>query len=426
METETVTISSLIPDPANVRVHKPKNLDAIKGSLTRFGQQKPIVVDAKGVVVAGNGTLEAAKALGWDKIAVVRTSLEGPDATAFAIADNRTGELAEWDPSGLGAALQSLKDIDFDFSAIGFDEKDLANLIPERVQEGLCDEDDVPEVTDTVCKPGDLWLLGNHRLLCGDSTNVQHVERLMGGEKADMVFTSPPYFDQRDYNGGKDLTVENLKQFISSFRASTDLFIVNLGIKRSNGSILRYWDEYITYAEQCDLKLLSWNVWDRSGEGGSIGAMTAQFPIQHEFIFVLGNLIETNRFIPNKSAGRETKTTIRGADGSLRPSHWKAHDFGNLGTVLKTDIDKGKSDIKHPAKFPVSLPENYILACTSEMEVIAEPFTGSGSTLIACEKTNRKCRGMEIDPHYCDVIIARWEKFTGKKAALVTGEKQGG
>jgi len=234
---ETVAITSLVLDPANARRHPDKNLETIKGSLARFGQQKPIVVGKNNVVIAGNGTLEGARALGWDKINVVRTELEGTEATAYALADNRSGELAEWDANILGETLKSLQDIDFDLSAIGFDDDDLAKMMPTEVAEGLTDPDAVPENVETRCKPGDLWILGDHRLLCGDSTNVQHVERLMGGQKASLCFTSPPYADQREYGGGKELSTEHLATFIRAAHGFVELFAVNLGISRKGGEV---------------------------------------------------------------------------------------------------------------------------------------------------------------------------------------------
>ncbi len=211
MKIEQISVDKLSTDPKNARKHDAKNIAAIKGSLTKFGQQKPIVVSADGIVVAGNGTLEAARALGWPTIAAHRTELTGADLTAYALADNRSGELAEWDAGVLGGLLTDLLAIDFDLGAIGFDEEDLARLIDGPVNEGLTDDDAIPENVETRCKPGDLWVLGNHRLLCGDSTNVQHVERLMCGEKADMLFTDPPYgIDlDTDYTALKSKRVAN-------------------------------------------------------------------------------------------------------------------------------------------------------------------------------------------------------------------------
>jgi len=157
-------------------------------------------------------------------------------------------------------------------------------------------------------------------------------------------------------------------------------------------------------------------------EGGSIGNMTAAFPINHEWIFVFAiNVPELNRTIPNKHGGKGVSATIRGSDSQFAERQSVVHEFGKLGTVLKCGVQRGKNE--HPAMFPVNLPEIYIDACTKRNGVVYEPFGGSGTTLIACEKTNRDCRMMELDPKYCDVIIKRWQDFTGKQATLeATGE----
>jgi ParB-like chromosome segregation protein Spo0J len=189
MNTELVPINDLTPDPANARKHGERNLSSIIDSLRAFGQQKPIVVDRRGVVIAGNGTLEAAKRLGWEEIAVVRTELDPTQATAFGIADNRTAELAEWDEDVLVSLLDSLDDETRDL--LHFDEKELEAMVPKATVEVV--EDEVPEKVEPRTKPGDLWLLGRHRLLCGDSTKAEDVARLMDGEKAEMMVTDPPY-----------------------------------------------------------------------------------------------------------------------------------------------------------------------------------------------------------------------------------------
>lgn len=423
---EIVEIKSLVLDPANARKHSSKNLNAIKGSLTRFGQQKPIVVGYDNVVIAGNGTLAGAIELGWTTIEIRRSDLSGSDRMAFALADNRSGELAEWDLDILPMQLEALRAEDFDLEGIGFDVKDLDTFLPEGVEPGLTDPDEVPEQVETRCKTGDLWILGNHRLLCGDSTNVQHVERLMGGEKAELCFTSPPYADQREYNGGKELSTKHLATFIRAAYGSAKLFAVNLGISRKDGEIVQYWDDYIKEAKDCGLKLLSWNVWDRLYPC-SLGQQTAMFPIEHEWILVLGaTSSELNKTVPNKWAGhREAwgSSSNREIDGSMSGRRVEVTaDSRRLGTVIRQDIHRGESP--HPAMFPVALPEAYIEACTNPGDGVYEPFTGSGSTLIACEKTARRCYGMELDPKYCDVILARWEKFTGKEARRVGDDPQ--
>ena len=193
MGIQDIPCADLHNDPANVRKHGDQNLAAIKASLARFGQQKPIVVNADGVVIAGNGTLMAARALGWQTIKAVCTNLAGSEATAFAIADNRTAELAEWDDAALQQQLAAIAIDDEELlAATGFDEKELAKLAAANAPEVT--EDEVPEApADPITKLGDLWLLGKHRLLCGDSIKAEDVERLMDGKRADCIITDPPY-----------------------------------------------------------------------------------------------------------------------------------------------------------------------------------------------------------------------------------------
>ncbi len=418
LQVESVAIAKLRADPKNARRHSVKNLDAIKGSLEAFGQQKPIVVTPKGVVIAGNGTLEAAKALGWEDINVIRMDLRGKELRAFALADNRSAELADWDVEILGVELAQLQVDGFDIEAIGFKSSEVK---AHSRMEGLTDPDAVPDKVETRCKTGDLWVLGEHRLLCGDSTNEKDVKRLMGAEKAELCFTSPPYADQREYNGGKELSTEHLATFIRASRDNVKLFAVNLGISRKDGEVNCYWDDYIKVSRNFGLKLLSWNVWDK-GECGSIGNQTAMFGIVHEWVFIFGyDSKKINRTVPNKSFGEiANHTGNRQVDGSIKKSKdLIVGQFRNMDTIHRQTPQKARDEIDHPARFPVAFPEAYIEACTDAGERVYDAFLGSGSTLIACEKTERRCFGMEIDPHYCDVILKRWEDFTGDKAKRV-------
>ena len=389
MQIEKVSISSLHLDPANVRKHSPKNLNAIKGSLKKFGQQKPIVVDGKDIVIAGNGTLEAAKSLGWTEIDIVRTDLIGADATAFAIADNRTSELAEWD-SGLTDVLRALDNSEFDLSAIGFDADDLSKLMPEPEVVGNTDPDEVPEVTETRCKPGDLWVLGNHRLLCGDSTNVQHVERLMGGEKADMVFTDPPY--GVDYDGGTTLRKKLAGDHDESIYAKVLPMLV-LAAKDDAAFFIWFAMSFsaavsaaVSAAGLVERKTIIWNK-----NLAQFGALSAQYKDKYE---------------PCIYAFKKGHTP-----------KW----FGPTNEVSVWDISRAAKNEFHPTQKPVELSERAIGNHTLAGMALLDLFLGSGSTLIACEKTNRRCFGLEIDPHYCSVILSRWEQFTGKEARRVEG-----
>lgn len=380
MKVQKVSVEKLTVDPSNARKHNPKNLESIKGSLQKFGQQKPIVVDKNNVVVAGNGTLEAARSLGWTEIDVVETQLEGPESIAFALADNRTSELAEWDTKNLSETLKSLVKIDFDLDSIGFDAKDLAKFIPHEIKGGLTPDDEVPEQVETRCKPGDLWILGEHRLLCGDSTDVLQVERLMGGEKADMVFTDPPY--GVNYEGIKNDDRGGLEDLLNSSLSNSSI-VSNPGASC-----------YVFHSDKCaDIfhhvfrkycHFSSMLIWVKP----SLVLSRTDYQSQHEPC--LYGWFNTGT---HKWYGDRKQTSLM--------------NFGK-----ETDVKE------HTTPKPVDLISKIIFNSSAQKHLVYDPFLGSGSTLIACEKTGRKCYGMELDPHYCDVILTRWEKFTGKQATL--------
>ena len=412
-------IGDLIPYVNNSRTHSDEQVTQLASSIQEFGFTNPVLIDEKDGLIAGHGRVLAARKIGIEEIpAIIVDGLTEAQKKALVIADNQLALNADWDIDKLKLEVETLDELDFDLDLLGFGDDFLDGLLEPEPGEGLTDEDAVPEVTENpVTVEGDVWLLGKHRLMCGDSTSIDAVEKLMAGAKVDFCFTSPPYSDQREYNGGKELSTEHLASFIRASSGSCEFFAVNLGLSRKAGEINTYWNDYIAEAKNCGLKLVSWNIWDRSGEGGSIGNMTAAFPINHEWIFVFANdAPELNRTIPNKHGGKGVSATIRGADSEFAKRQSVVHDFGKLGTVLKCGVQRGKNE--HPAMFPVELPEVYIDACTKKNGAVYEPFGGSGSTLIACEKTNRNAYLMELDPKYCDVIIKRWKEFTGKQATL--------
>ncbi len=391
MKVEKVALTSLVLDPANARRHAPKNLEAIKGSLAKFGQQKPIVVGKSNVVIAGNGTLEAARLLGWEKIDVVRTTLEGPEAIAFAIADNRTGELAEWDAGVLSETLKALQAMDFDLGSIGFDDKDLVKMIAAPVAEGLTDPDAVPENVETRCKPGDLWVLGKHRLLCGDSTNAQHVERLMGGEKADLWLTDPPYGVA--YKGGTGLTIQN----------------DNLPLEE----MAEFWTQLATAAliATTDKAAYYWFACQGGDQMMMMMMMSisrAGWKVRHELIWVKDALVLSRCDYHYKH-----EPILYG---------WKqegTHEwFGDRSQTSTLEVARPKRNDVHPTMKPVELIERLLTNSTKTTSKVLDTCLGSGTTLIACEKMGRQCFGLEIDPVYADVILTRWEQFTGKTALL--------
>jgi DNA modification methylase len=388
--SELVSIASLVFDPANARKHDKKNLDAIKGSLARFGQQKPIVISKDNVVIAGNGTLAAARELGWNEIEVKRSKLTGVEAIAYALADNRSAELAAWDDEILGKTLHALQEDGFPIADIGFDPGDFW----EEKNEGLTDPDEIPEVPQNVrgVLRGQIWQLGDHRMMCGDSTSKDDVERLISGEVIDMVFTDPPYGINEPCNRADHIktfkkkglieTKTNFKQIIGDedTETATKAIEICLGL---NISCQIFWGGNYYPLEPS----ATWIVWDKRVE--------------------------------------EKQSNIR-SDCELA---WVKHKhkksvriFRHLWNGMIKASEKSQARV-HPTQKPIALAE-WCFENYDEPKSVLDLFLGSGSTLIACEKTNRKCFGMEIDPHYCSVIIERFEKFSGKKAILCSGINQ--
>lgn len=392
MAIEDVPVDSLHNDPANVRKHGEQNLAAIKASLARFGQQKPIVVNPEGVVIAGNGTLMAARALGWQTIKAVRTNLAGSEATAFAIADNRTAELAEWDDAALQQQLAAIAIDDEELlAATGFDEKELAKLAAANAPEVT--EDEVPEPpADPITKPGDLWLLGKHRLLCGDSTKAEDVTRLMGSNRADLMLTDPPY--NVDYTGKtKDaLKVTNDSMGDGDFRKFLNAcFQAAFGIMKPGASF------YIFHADS--------EGYNFRGAVKDCGQTVRQCLIWTKDILVMGRQDYQWQHEPCLYGWKE------GA------SHGWYSDRKQT-TLLRFDRPKRSED--HPTMKPVTMFAYLMGNSTAPQGVAYDPFLGSGTTLVAAEQLGRTCYGMEISPAYCDVIVKRWETLTGQKATLET------
>ncbi len=260
-------------------------------------------------------------------------------------------------------------------------------------------------------KSGEVKNLGSHRLMCGDATNQEDVSKLCEDIRAKILFTSPPYADLRDYTGC-DNSPAKLAGFIETFKDYCEVMCVNLGFKRKNHEVIQYWDEYIARAKSSGLKLLSWNVWDKLNPG-SVTQQQAMFPIRHEFIFVFGaNPFKLNRTIPKRGRiDMRNYGGIREPNGTVRTNskNIQLHERNKqLETVIPCHPEKARP-VWGPAQMPVKLAREYILACTNEGDYVIDPFGGSGTTLIACEQTNRKCLMMEISPEYCDVIRERYE-----------------
>lgn len=451
---KTLNVQDLSVHPKNPRKISDKRLEQLSRSMSEYGDISGIVFNCRsGNLVGGNQRSKKLDAT--SKVVITKrlekTSRVGTVATGYILhqgerfsyrevdwditketgamlaANNNAGQ---WDDAELKNHLKQLSsfDVDFDLDLTMFEDTELQEMgikdivVSEHLRTGPTgvDEDDVPEYSVPRSKLGDLYLLGSHRLLCGDSTDVESVSRLMNGEKADMVFTSPPYLDLRDYGGGLDLTVKKLAQI---FDWPCRLFFVNLGLIVRKRTVVRYWDEWLEEAKKRDLPLLSWNVWDK-GNAGSVGHQQTIFGLSHEWIFALGDYRELNKTKKNKLSGGGSWSGVsqRQKDGTLvRKDPVEVGEHRQLDTVIQLQSLRNFSEdyVGHPAAFPTALPTEYILASTKPDQMVGDPFCGSGSTLIACEKTGRKCYGMEIDPHYCDIIVERWEKYTGMKAKLL-------
>jgi site-specific DNA-methyltransferase (adenine-specific) len=386
LRIETVNINSLTPDPANARKHDGKNLQAIAHSLEKFGQRKPICVTPDSIVVAGNGTLEAAKNLGWTEIVIARTPVgwTWEQIRAFALADNRTAELAEWDDKILADQLLELDANGWELEELGF-----ANLEPPVGQ----DDDDEPLSFDdapTRAKLGEVWKLGNHRLMCGDSTDKTTVAKLLNGIKADMAFTDPPY--GVSYTGGlqfKDGVVEkNNREMIENDDIDLYADVFPVLSEFVNGACYIWFagtkaSNLYTAAEKFGT-IHALIIWVKNG---GYGALNANYKQKHEPCLYWKPKNANLNFV-----GETTETTV-----------W--------------NIDKDGINKLHPTQKPIALAMKAIQ--NHKAKTVLDLFGGSGSTLIACEKTNRSCFMMELDPKYADVIIKRWEDLTGKTAELI-------
>ena len=396
-------LTELIPAPYNPRQSTAKQETQLKRSLEKFGVVEPIIWNKQtGFIVGGHFRVRELQKLGYKEIDCVIVDLNEEDEKELNIRLNaNTGEW-DWDQLANEWDAEKLDDWGLDLP------------IDLHVEELEAEEDNytIPETIETDIVLGDLFEIGEHRLLCGDSTNSDSVAKLMNGQKSELLFTSPPYSDMREYNGEKNLSVSNIVEFITSFYQYCNYQVVNLGIQRKNNEIFEYWNDYINKARECNYKFLSWNIWHKSSV--SIGQQSAFIPIYHEWIFVFGkefkDINRTKKRITEKTDKKTRKS--RQKDGSMKASSIGFQgELKEMQSVLYSNVELGNIRSLHPATFPVELPTEYILSITNENDIITEPFTGSGTTMIAAHQLKRKCYGMELDPKYCQVIIDRMKKL---------------
>lgn len=427
MKVELVKIDELDLDPKNARKHDDKNLKAIADSLEQFGQRKPIVVWGR-TVVAGNGTMVAARSLGWTEIQIARVPDEwsADQVKAYALADNRSAELAAWDEQVLASQLLELTEVGFDIETLGFE------LPVEALQEVV--EDEIPEDLEPKSQRGQVYKLGRHRLMCGDSTSLADAKKLMGDSVADMVFTDPPYntgmtgksnaksahlshmFDD-DYSDPEwHALLSGFTNVLASFVKKNCALYVCFAWKR-NHELLPYLMKHF--------KLSNIIIWDKMVHG--MGP-------DYKYVYEIINVVKNGEPKFNENALAEAKTSFD--ENTI--NYPETYEVINVLKTGKPDINShqgddreyqdvwhiqrvmGRNDMHATAK-PLPLCGRAIRHASKQGELVLDLFGGSGSTLIACEQLNRVCHMMEYDPKYVDVIIARWEKLTGKTAELIEG-----
>jgi DNA modification methylase len=421
MHIQNLRIADLTPDPQNARQHDDKNLKAIEGSLREFGQRKPIVITQAGVIVAGNGTVAAAKNLGWETIEAVTVPADWSQAQvkAFALADNRTAELATWNSEVLNKQLDELEQAGFEVADWGFETPEVPILDVETFEDEVPGAPDNPET-----KLGDTWHLGHHTLVCGDSTDSTVLQLALRSELADCVFTDPPY--NVAYEGGtKDkMTIKNddmgeaqFEKFIMDFyqaalantKEGGAIYVCH---PSKNGNVFR--NKFVDSGWLLKQVL----VWVKD----SLVLSRQDYNWQHEPI-----LYGWKPGAAHCWYGPFTNTTVL----ELNKTDWSKKSKDELIEFITSGFESStiirekrprRSDL-HPTMKPIALVAKMLKNSCLKYDRVLDPFGGSGSTLIACEQLGLKASLIELDPKYCDVIIKRWETLTGLKAELVNATR---
>ena len=416
---EILPLTEIVPDPKNPRVHDAAQVKAIARSINTFGFNAPILVDRRKRIVAGHGRYEAAKLLGLNDVPVVCLDhLSDIQASAYMLADNKLTDRSSWDDSKLALQLKRLSDIalDFDLEATGFELPELDLRIQSLDDVGATDGTDSFDVVldDAVSRPGDLWHLGDHRLLCGSALEAASYEVLLGPDRAAAVFTDPPYNVKIDGHVCGSGAVKHREFAMAAGEMSEEQFRKFLGNTFSAtkshtlpGALVyvcmdwRHIGDLLAARAATALDLLNVCVWVKTN-----GGMGSLYRSRHEFVFVFKNGKEPHR--NNVQLGRF---------GRNRTNVW--HYEGTNSFASKS---KGNARHLHPTLKPVALVADALLDATKRGDPVLDPFAGAGTTLLAAERTGRRGHGIEIDPLYVDTTLQRWEKLTGRQARLSSGE----
>jgi len=387
-KVERWKIEKLVPYARNARTHSDEQVGQIAASIKEWGWTTPILVDEDGSIIAGHGRTLAAQRLQMTEVPVmVAKGWSDSKKRAYVLADNKLAMNAGWDNEMLALELGEIGDLGFDLDLTGFTADEIAVLTPEQIEPGLTDEDEVPELPEQpVTVLGDVWVLGKHRLMCGDSTSIDAVDKLMDGQKADMVFTDPPY--GVDYDGGHATEKRRDKLKNDDDVNMYDMPIKNAYLASKDDAPIYLWfaDRFATDVleglSEAGYQVRCWIIWNKNV--AQFGAIGAQYKAKHE---------------PCIYAFKKGKAP-----------NWN----GPTNEVTVWDVSRDHKNSHHPTQKPTDLAKRAME--NHKVKLVLDLFGGSGSTLIAAEKTSRQARLMELDPKYVDVIIKRWQDFTGKIA----------
>jgi len=431
---EQVPIGDLQPHPRNPRRG---DVGAIQASIGHHGFYGTVVAQrSTGRILAGNHRWLAAKAAGLTEVPVAWVDVDDEQAERILLVDNRANDLASYDDEALLELLRELQATDDGLAGTGFDDAAMDALLAEAAgapseDEDSAEEDAVDVPQDPVSRTGDVWSLGAHRLACGDSTNADTVAALMQGETANLCFTSPPYGQQREYKTGGVSDWDALMKgvFANLPMADGGQVLVNLGLVHRDGQFIQYWAGWLEWMRSISWRAFGWYVWDQGP--GLPGDWAGRLAPSFEFVFHFNKLPRRpNKIIENKFAGKVTHRNSGGLRYRCgRVGGWSAagqqcQQFRIPDAVIRVMRQKGSigDGIDHPAVFPVALPEHIILSYSDPGEVVFEPFSGSGTTILAAQKAGRKARAIELAPEYVDVAIIRFQRmFPGVPVTLADG-----
>ncbi|WP_303678887.1 site-specific DNA-methyltransferase [Ralstonia mannitolilytica] len=447
LNVEYRKVETLIPYARNPRTHTEAQIAKIAASIVEYGWTNPILVDGGNGIIAGHGRLAAARKLGLAEVPVIELAhLSAAQKRAYVIADNRLALDAGWDEEMLALELAELSEAGYELALTGFEDAELRDLLAsaevsdagEQQDDAADDADDVPEAPATpVSRVGDVWAIGAHRLICGDAADADVVATLMAGEQAALCFTSPPYGNQRDYTTGGIADWDALMRgvFAQLPMAGDGQVLINLGLIHRDNEFVPYWEAWLGWMRTKGWRRFGWYVWDQGP--GMPGDWAGRFAPSFEFVFHFNRASrKPNKIVPCKFAGQKThlradgsSTAMRGKDGEV--NGWThagqpTQDMRIPDSVIRVMRHKGKigDGIDHPAVFPVALPQFVIEAFSDTGDLVFEPFGGSGSTMLAAQRTGRVCRSVEIAPEYVDVAIRRFRQNHPEVAVtlLATGQ----